>query len=504
MVGSITGLLRIRRRGYVDAPHPEPDQLTSVEAPVLLSGSSTIKRSEKVSSVLSMSWYPIKSFAVALIMLAVFLHVNNNSLIDSANNSREEHMTVAKILVTPPKDETPSLRSAIYSIERRYPRTVIMNQSEPIIRTDDVPYTKNFDRNSIPSKAPLITSKWFKPNSLELVGGYNLKVCKPMHDWQSKSFPNCNMFHETNLSEMKFLASGTIKSVFALSENIDGHVNKFVYKTLDFNSSHKITPKRVNQERKDALILERTTGSRFIPNIHGWCSTDVLMENAPRDMEHYNKDRIKKNISISPLDRLKISIHIASGVADVHSAKYIHNDLHEQQFLFQDGVFKLNDFNFGKPMYIDTKTNSTCKLPKFNMGLFGRSLEELQYKVDKKKFSPATPDKVDVWIMGNLIYTILTDLQVWDKKLRSDENVKVANAKRLVSGKRPFIPKRIEKSTDPSHLAMKNALDMAWTYNWKERPSARAIADYLIGQLRTITGEDDPDFRINYLDEESR
>lgn len=37
---------------------------------------------------------------------------------------------------------------------------------------------------------------------------------------------------------------------------------------------------------------------------------------------------------------------------------------------------------------------------------------------------------------------------------------------------------------------------MCWTQDWKKRPTARAISDYLLGQLREITGEDDPDLRI--------
>ncbi len=438
MVGSLSRLLRVRRRGNVDSlgvpslGHPE-------------SSNNQHQRLEKRSSISSISCYPLKLFAGVLIMLMVVL--NANSLINSANNSIDEHITVTKRIITP-EDDLPSLRGVLYSVDRKFPRTINISsqsRSESTILTD-VPYTKDFERNSIPSKAPLLMPEWFEPNALELIRGYNRKACKPKHDWQSKSFPNCNMFHETNLSEMKFLTSGTIRSVFELRENIDGHVNKFVYKSLDFSGRHHdVTPERVNQERKDALVMERTTGSRFIPNIHAYCSTVVIMEHAPRDMQSYNKKRLAKSITISPLDRLKIGIHIASGVADLHTVDFIHNDLHEQQFLFQDGVFKLNDFNYAKPMYADKSTNGTCTLPKFSMGLFGRSLEELQYKVGYKGFTPSTPDNIDIWIMGNLMYTILTDLQVWNKRLRSNEGVKRKKAKRIVAGKGLGFPRKSRK-----------------------------------------------------------
>ena len=522
MVGSLSRLLHIRRRGNAGATSGAPSpplqrpmsslavsggEILDLEQPPESSNDQKQKSAKRKNVVSSISCYPIKSFAGVLIILAGVLHANN--LINSANNSIDDHITVTKRMMQPRDDGSPSFRGILQSVDRRFPRTVAFlsrDMSVPTILTD-APYTKDFERNSIPSFKPrdhIITPEWYKPNSLELVGGYNKNTCKPKHDWQSRSFPNCNLFHETNLSDMKFLTSGTIRSVFELSENIDGNENKFVYKNLDFNGRHEVTPKRIDQERKDALVLERTTASRFIPSIHAYCSTVVIMEHAPRDMESYNKRRLNRNITISPLDQLKIGIHIASGVADLHAVDFIHNDLHEQQFLYQDGLFKLNDFNFAKPMYVDTVTNSTCTLPKFTMGLFGRSLEELQYKTGYEGFTPSTPDKIDVWIMGNLLYTILTDLQVWDKELREDEDVKLEQAERIVAGKRPPIPERIESSNDPAHAAMMNALDMTWKYNWKERPSARAISNYLFGELVKITGEEAPDIRINFLNERSR
>ncbi len=501
MVGSLSRLLRVQRRGNVDSP--DAPQLHRPESSNIHKQWSAMR-----STVSPISYYPIKSFSGVLIMLAVVLHAN--CLINSANNSIDENITVTKRIIRPkddlrPEDDSPSLRGVLHSVDRKgFPRAVdISSPSSKSESTNltDVPYTKDFERNSIPSNAPLITPKWFEPNSLGLVGGYNKKTCKPKHGWQSKSFPNCNMFHETSLTEMKFLTSGTIRSVFELSENIDGHVNKFVYKNLDFTGRHDITPKRIDQERKDALVLERTTGSRFIPNIHAYCSLGVIMEHAPRDMDSYNKKRLAKNITISPMDRLKIGIHIASGVADLHTVDFIHNDLHEQQFLYQDGFFKLNDFNFAKPIYIDENTKGTCTLPKFSMGLFGRSLEELQYKIGYEEFAPSTPDKIDVWIMGNLLYTILTDLQVWNKELRGEKEVELKKAKSIVAGKRPRIPEHFRESNEPAHVAMLHALNMTWTYDWNERPSAREVANYLIGELRNITGEEDPDIRINFLND---
>lgn len=95
--------------------------------------------------------------------------------------------------------------------------------------------------------------------------------------------------------------------------------------------------------------------------------------------------------------------------------------------------------------------------------------------------------------MGNLIYYMLTDLYTFEKP----ENLSWKKSGReLIEGRRTQIPEDIVKSKDPSHVAIRKALDMCWTQNWRERPSARSISDYLIGELRKITGEKDPDVRV--------
>ena len=66
----------------------------------------------------------------------------------------------------------------------------------------------------------------------------------------------------------------------------------------------------------------------------------------------------------------------------------------------------------------------------------------------------------------------------------------------MINGERTEIPEYIRNSTDPSYVAMQKALDMCWTQSWKERPSAKSVNDYLMGELRKITGEENPDLRV--------
>ena len=124
-----------------------------------------------------------------------------------------------------------------------------------------------------------------------------------------------------------------------------------------------------------------------------------------------------------------------------------------------------------------------------------RSFEEHQTHATPRdpNFKPDKPDKVDVWMMGNLIYYMLTDLYTFEEP----KNLSWKDSgKELLAGRRSPYPKHIKKSNDPSHVAIKKALDMCWVQDWEERPSARSVSDYLIGQLKKITGEDNPDFRV--------
>lgn len=287
---------------------------------------------------------------------------------------------------------------------------------------------------------------------------------------------------------------------------------KFVYKTMRYTS--EIDTYLVEQQRKDSLVMERTTSSKFIPDIHGYCSLAVMMDFMPEgNMHDYIKgSRIlsrevngahgvedKSGKLLKPLDRLKVGIHIATSVADLHGIdgttkpSFFHNDLCCHQYLFQDGIFKLNDFNYARPIYMDKNTHEQCT--RYSYGMIhwkGRSLEE-HIKNLGMPFDPPVPDKIDVWMMGNIMYYILTDLYTFERP----ENLSNRQAgKLLVNGQRSPYPEYIEYSRDPSHIAMKKALDMAWVQNWRERPSAREISDYLLGELRKITGEEEPDLRV--------
>ncbi len=357
----------------------------------------------------------------------------------------------------------------------------------------------NISEGDIPDNPPLSNSTWYEPNAAQYQKDiYDLQTCQPMHDWQLQSYTNCNSFHELDLTKLRYITSGTRRSAFELREVVNGRENQFVYKSVMWNNGKPFNRKRVEVQRVDALVLEKTHSSKFVPDIHGYCSFGILMDYTPDGTlyDYITGVRLAGGSTLPPVDRLRIALHITAGVAYLHSfASFYHDDLDWHQYLYIDGIFKLNDFNYAKPFYVQkNNTNERCKVTKGHMGMCKlRALEEFQARANYANFTPFRPDTMDVWMMGNLIYTVMTDLYPFEKPRNLN---RIETWTRVVDGERTEIPAHIRHSHDPSYKAMINALDMCWTYSWDKRPSARYITEYLLGELRNITGEGNPDLRV--------
>ena len=417
------------------------------------------------------------------------------------------------------------MKSNIPSVYGRKPRVVTISslQYEPSSKLPrfrrpellTILYTSSSARNkasnelsesSIPTSGHFIEPSWYTPNGQDLL--WDNDRCEAMYPWQLGSFQNCNKFHELDMTHLKVINSGGSRTAFELKEQLDdGMEYKFVYKSMKYR--REVDFYQVDEQRKDALIMERASSSNFIPDIHGYCQNGVIMDFMPEgNMHEYIKAaRIAKKKGkdgLSPVDRLRIAIHIASSVRDLHGTgddkeipAFYHNDICCHQYLFQNGIFKLNDFNYARPMTF-MKNNATekalCLRTYTNMGYWkGRSFEDHLARAKDARLEPFSGDKTDINMMGNLMYLILTDLYLFEKpKLLT----RIQTTEALVAGKRSPYPDDIENSTDPAHVAVKKAIDMCWEEKWRERPSARIIADYLMRQLRNITNEETPDLRV--------
>lgn len=168
------------------------------------------------------------------------------------------------------------------SPSRRVPRGIVIAYPNGIltVRPERDPHRdNNMKEDSMPDDPPQITPEWFEPNADEFIDGYDWSVCEPMYDWQLQSFPNCNKFHELDLHEMRVINTGGSRIAMEMRQNIDGQEAKFVYKTVKYHK--EITMKLAEEQRKDSLVMERTSSSKYIPDIHGYCSLGVMMDFMP-------------------------------------------------------------------------------------------------------------------------------------------------------------------------------------------------------------------------------
>jgi len=387
------------------------------------------------------------------------------------------------------------------------PRPVLLSTSHTlkVDTTSSSLTTKQnvFTESSIPTRGAFVGPSWYTPNAHDLL--WNNDRCEIQHPWQLEGFPNCNNLHELDMRQLKLITSGTARTAFESNQHLgDGiQAKKFVYKTIMYHKD--VSMHVINQQRKDALVLERSSHSNFIPDLHGYCSLGLLMDFMPEgNMWDYlkgarlSKKRGDKSGILSPVDKLRVAIHIASGVRDLHeTSAFFHNDICCHQFLFQNGIFKLNDFNFAQPITL-VKSNSSehelCLHDGFGMAYWkGRNFEEHLRRGHDPRFTPLSGDKVDIYMMGILMYTILTELFVFEKpRLLTIEEVR----KELLAGRQSPYPDDIENSNDAAHSAVKMAIEMCWTEDWRKRPSAKSITEYLMGELQKVTGEENPDVRI--------
>ena len=110
--------------------------------------------------------------------------------------------------------------------------------------------------------------------------------------------------------------------------------------------------------------MEQATASPYIANVFGVCGVAQIVEYSDKGTLHdlVKTARLQKRDTMKPIDKLKIAIHIASAVADLHDpmlAAAVHGDLCMNQYLLVDGIYKLNDFHMSNFVREDTN-NKTC------------------------------------------------------------------------------------------------------------------------------------------------
>ena len=238
--------------------------------------------------------------------------------------------------------------------------------------------------------------------------------CVNLGDWQTTSFPNCNVAHEIGTQQgnhhMELINCGGDRCAFRLHDDgilIDNlqHQHQHQHKhnnnninnnNNDYNMVLKIP--RFDRDygenayfkaHKDGVAMDRLSFSDYILDIYGYCGLSQVIElGSPQGNLHdlIKTTRLHSRSSIPVLDQLKISYHIVSAVTDMHQDReqlqlqqsqqqqqeqhkqtkdskivpIVHNDICCHQFIHVNGIYKLNNFHLAKFQKRNQHTNETC------------------------------------------------------------------------------------------------------------------------------------------------
>lgn len=362
--------------------------------------------------------------------------------------------------------------------------------------------------------------------------------CVPMRDWQTTFHPSCNGVHEVDLSDLGRRPRGTDLTLFGTKGywrnawRVDVPVggspdhrraDTVVLKTLKYvvacgvprtsdrtllcsagyaphhsthdfpfmfsdrsslrRIEHRFEEKHFENNRVDAVAMERLTSSPHVINVFGFCGNSVVTEYADGKRLGELADKNKK----VPLSRLRIAADIASGLADVHgidgddgnNATFVHLDINPANVVSIGGTLKLNDFNIGIVRRWNTTSNTPCGFPAQYPNPQWRSPEEARGESD-------LTEKVDVFSMGHIFFRLICGHEPWNKLEPGGKPSKNYVNARVEKGILPTIPKEIRLSKDPEEVAIRQAMLRCYTFDPAQRPSAREIANFLRDALQTL------------------
>jgi hypothetical protein len=276
--------------------------------------------------------------------------------------------------------------------------------------------------------------------------------CPFIADWQKhqSGYHTCNQLHEVALQvgtsgkpRIQHLAAGGFKDVWRVFME-DSTPADYVLKTTLFDTSWGEYD--LDKHRRDALVSEQTASSRYVLNMYAYCGFSTLVESASGTLSDWMKKFREK-------------------------ATVAHADIKASQFLQFGSIFKINDFNRCRfltskhlpdicPFVIDAK----------HKGSTSRSPEEYIS-------GGLQTDKIDVFSMGSVFYYLLTGHAPF-----AEEPYKKA-VLHINNGVHPPLPKKLSASTEPSMIAILDAMKWCRQLMAEDRPNSRQVADKLIGAL---------------------
>ena len=320
-------------------------------------------------------------------------------------------------------------------------------------------------------------------------------TCTPLSTWQTTFHPTCNEFHshsmlqDVNNDALSILSTkGFWRYAWELQDEQENsnssattnHASSIVFKNLKLDHSYEEAYYENN--RVDAVSMERLTSSPYVVDIYGYCGMSVYTEYAGQAISNV----VDK---LPPLEKLKLAQQVAQGVADVHTidgdekVSLVHNDLNFANIVISErtGLPLINDFNVAILQMQDKETGDICPFTSHYPNPQWRSPEE-QVDEETGTVSTSLSEKVDIYGLGNVMYRFAVGKSPWKKKdggsLSKEEKLAIARAK-LKDGALPHIPSRIRKSDDPATKALLKIMRECYRHRPELRPTAKQVVDML-------------------------
>jgi serine/threonine protein kinase len=168
--------------------------------------------------------------------------------------------------------------------------------------------------------------------------------------------------------------------------------------------------------RMDSLVNERLSWSSRIINIYGFCGLSVINEAATKDLESVavpGKGRPSEPLNdtlaldvrnnLTGTQKLEFALAMFEATSLLHAypgGVMVHDDIQLTQFLIVDGSLKLNDFNRAEIMLFNEKDQEYCR--------YRNDPGQGDWRAPEEYFDYPLSEKIDVWSLGNNMYSLLT------------------------------------------------------------------------------------------------
>jgi hypothetical protein len=319
--------------------------------------------------------------------------------------------------------------------------------------------------------------------------------CVPMADWQSTFYPTCNEFHGFDAPEAlsdrdlwMISSKGYWRYAWEVVENKTkhwtddswgeySHDSSIVLRT--FKLEHTYEEAYFENNRVDAIAMERLTKSPYVIKMFGYCGMSVLTEYAGQHVGQVVD-------TLNPLEKLDLAKMIAQGVNDVHSigdeVSLVHNDLNLANILIGKNHSRplLNDFNIAVLMMKRNDTGEACPFTSHFPNPQWRAPEE---QVDEHGLtSKLLTEKIDIYALGNVMYRFAVGRGPWNRpdglSLTKEQRLEIATLK-MKEGALPRIPDEVLNSQEPATMALLSIMRGCYQHRPELRPSAKKIMDQL-------------------------